>query len=90
MQPTNGSNPIIKMPRCKTAFCNGAQFVKSFAEFAASAANIFQIIFRQGVYLAENTSQAASVELVRQRRTNSARGRLQNTVGKPQRGFPTV
>ena len=49
---------------------------KSFAEFAASAANPFQSIFCRGVYLAENTSQAASVEFVRRRRTNSTRGRL--------------
>ena len=35
------------------------------------------IIFGQGVYLTENTSQAASVELVRHQRTNYARSRLQ-------------
>ena len=36
-----------------------------------------QSIFARGVYVAKNTSQSASVEFVRFRRTNSARGRLQ-------------
>ena len=63
---------------------------KSFAEFAASAANPLKSIFRRGVYLAEKTSQAASVEFVRQWRTNYARGRLQKSVGKARRGFSTV
>ncbi len=47
-------------------------------------------IFDRGVYLGENTAQAASVEFVRILRTNSARSRLQNSVGKPRRGFSTV
>ena len=38
------------------------------------------IIFCRGMYLAENTYQAASVEFVRQRRTNYARSRLQKFV----------
>ena len=50
---------------------------QSFAEFAAEAANKRESIFCRGVYLAENTSQAASVEFVRLRRTNYARSRLQ-------------
>jgi len=62
---------------------------KSFAEFFALAKNKIKTIFRQGVYLTENTSQAASVEFVRQQRTNSARSRLQKTGGKPHRGFST-
>jgi len=62
---------------------------KSFAEFFALAKNKLKNIFRQGVYLTENTSQAASVEFVRRRRTNSARSRLQKTGGKPRRGFST-
>ena len=37
---------------------------KSLAEFAVEAANKMFIIFCRGVYLAENTSQAASVEFV--------------------------
>ena len=45
------------------------------------------IIFCRGVYLAENTSQAASVEFVRLRRTNYARSSLQNPVKKPRRGY---
>ena len=47
-------------------------------------------IFHQGVYLVENTDQAASVGVVRQWRTRSARSRLQKTVGKPQWGFSTA
>ena len=54
----------------------GSACQKSLAEFAANAANRVRIIFGQGVYLTENTSQAASVEFVRCRRTNYARSRL--------------
>ena len=39
------------------------------------------------LYLAENTSQAASVEFVRLRRTNYARGRLQKLAEKPEGVF---
>ena len=49
---------------------------KSLAEFAAFAAKKFKNIFCQGVYLTENSSQAASVRVVRLRRTTSARSRL--------------
>ena len=45
------------------------------------------VIFCQGVYLAENTSQAASVEFVRLRRTNYARSRLQKLAEKPEGVF---
>ena len=41
------------------------------------------------LYVGENTSQAASVRVVRQRRTRSARSRLQNTGGKARRVFST-
>lgn len=44
-------------------------------------------IFRRGVYLAENTSQAASVEFVRLWRTNYARSRLQKLAEKPEGVF---
>ena len=40
------------------------------------------IIFCRGVYLTENSTQAASVRFVRQRRTNRARGRLQSFCQK--------
>ena len=63
---------------------------KCLAEFAAVAANKVKSIFDRGVYLGENTYQAASVEFVRHRRTNYARSRLQKTVKKPQGGFLTV
>ena len=46
-----------------------------------------QIIFCRGVYLAENTSQAASVRIVRHRRTRRARGGLQKFGEKPHLGF---
>ena len=52
------------------------------AEFAAVAANKVKSIFDRGVYLGENTYQAASVEFVRQRRTNYARSRLQKNCRK--------
>ena len=47
---------------------NGASITdcqKSLAEFAASAANKVKRVFGRGVYVDENTSQAASVEFVR-------------------------
>ena len=61
-------------------------FTVSLAEFAASAAKRIRIIFCRGVYLAENTSQAASVEFVHLWRTNYARSRLQKLAEKPE-GF---
>ena len=48
------------------------------------AAKKIQIIFCRGVYLIENTSQAASAEFVRLRRTNYAHGRLQKLPEKPE------
>lgn len=39
------------------------------------------------MYLAENTSQAVSVEFVRLWRTNYARNRLQKLVEKARKGF---
>ena len=69
----------------------GGHFIisKSLAEFAAKAANKIKIIFRRGVYLAENTSQAASVEFVCRRQANYARSRLRKTGGKGRRPFST-
>ena len=55
---------------------------KCLAEFAAVAANKVKSIFDRGVYLGENTYQAASVEFVRHGRTNYARSRLQKTCRK--------
>ena len=46
-----------------------------------------RIIFRRGVYLAENTSQTASVESVRKMRTDYARSRLQKIAAKRRRRF---
>ena len=60
---------------------------KSLAEFAAVAANKVKSIFDRGVYLGENTYQAASVEFVRHRRTNYARSRLQKNCQKAPRGI---
>ncbi|MCI7018925.1 MAG: hypothetical protein MR913_03790 [Clostridiales bacterium] len=59
----------------------------NLAEFAADAAKQMKIIFGQGVYLTENTSQAASVEFVCQWQTNYARSRLQKYMEKLRRGF---
>ena len=55
---------------------------KSLAEFDANASNKIKIIFCRGVYLTENTSQAASVESVCLRQTNYARSRLQKLTEK--------
>ena len=56
--------------------------LQSLAEFAAKAANKVEMVFGRGVYVDENTSQAASVEFVRYKRTNYARSRLQNLAEK--------
>ena len=45
-----------------------------------------EIVFGRGVYVDENTSQAASVEFVCQRQTNYARSRLQIS-GEKTEGF---
>jgi len=60
---------------------------KSLAEFAADAENSVQIVFGRGLYVDKNTSQAASVEFVRQRRTNYARSRLQKLAESPEGDF---
>ena len=45
------------------------------------------IIFCRGVYLTENTTQAASVRIVRRRRARRARGRLQSFCQKRAKPF---
>ena len=50
---------------------------KASQSFAAAAAKLIRIIFCGGVYVAENTTQPASVEFVCQWHTNYARSRLQ-------------
>ena len=45
-----------------------------------------EIVFGRGMYVDENTSQAASVEFVCQRQTNYARSRLQRS-GEKTEGF---
>ena len=65
----------------------GSVCQKSLAEFAAKAANKVEILFGRGVYVDENTAQAASVEFVCHWQTNYARSRLQRTCGKARRVF---
>ena len=60
---------------------------KSLAEFAASAANKVNIIFGRGVYVDENTYQAANVQIVRQRRTVCAMQRTAKGWRKSPKGF---
>ena len=68
-----------------------AQLVKKASQsLPPLAANRVQSVFCRGVYLAENTSQTASVEFVPHRGTNYARSRLPEFVGKARRGFSTV
>ena len=50
---------------------------KSLAEFAARRRQRSPIMFSRDLCVRENTSQAASVEFFRLRRTNYARSRLQ-------------
>ena len=60
---------------------------KSLAEFAAQAANKMKTVFCRGVYLAENTSQAPSVEFGPRRGANYARRRLQKNCQKAPQGI---
>ena len=55
---------------------------KASQSFAAGAAKESPIIFFGDMCGEENTSQAASVEFVRRRRTNYARSRLQSLCQK--------
>lgn len=50
--------------------------VKSLAEFAPAGDEKIQIIFHRDMCVAENTTQAASVRVVRRRRTAGAWSRL--------------
>ncbi len=59
---------------------------KSLAEFSPKAKRESKSIFRRGVYLAENSYQAASVEFVRYQRTNYARSRLQTIYQEEPKG----
>ena len=63
---------------------------RSLAEFAARRRQRNKIIFSRDMCVRENTSQAASVEFVRHRRTNYARSRLQSFCRKNPEGFSTV
>ena len=76
-----------KLPACRRQF----QTVKKASQSFLRKQKIeSKNILCRGVYLTQNTSQAASVEFVRQRRTNYARGRLQKKLAEsPERGFST-
>ena len=60
---------------------------KSLAEFAARRRQSIEIIFSRDMCVGENTAQAASVEFVRRRRTNYARGRPQAPCRKNPKDF---
>ena len=77
---------ISAAPGCRDV----SVYPKSPAEFAAKAANQVEIVFGRGVYVDENTAQAASVEFVRQRRINYARSRLQNLAEKAEGLFRQI
>ncbi|HIS60170.1 MAG TPA: hypothetical protein IAC17_07020 [Candidatus Faecousia faecipullorum] len=61
-------------------------FRKASQSLPPEAAKKVRKIFRRGVYLAENTSQAPSVEFVPHRGANYARRRLQKTCQKAPQG----
>ncbi len=60
---------------------------KASQSLPLKAANQVKSVFGRGVYLGENTYQAASVEFVRPWRTNYARSRLQETCQKSPLGI---
>ena len=63
---------------------------KSLAEFAAFAANKVSILFGQGVYLTENSSQAASVGLVSKGKRNLRAADCKNPTEKPEGIFRRI
>ena len=75
-----------RLPACAQKRTRGKRALSacqnSLAEFAARRRQIKSNHFPRGVYLAENTAQAASVRLVRLRRTRRARSRLQSFCPK--------
>ena len=64
-------------------FIPGLRLSKKLRRIFREAKNKVKIIFCRGMYLAENTYQAASVEFVCHRQTNYARSRLQRLAEKP-------
>ena len=76
------------MQKNKGGICPALQLVKKASQsLPPLAANRVQSVFCRGVYLAENTSQTASVEFVPHWGTNYARSRLPKFVGKARKGF---
>lgn len=67
--------------------CGSPEYQISFTEFSAKAENKTKIMFGRGVYLDEHTLQAASVRLVRLRRTRRAHSRLQKARRKAPKGI---
>ena len=74
------SLPPLAANRVQSVFCRGAPQGGLSCSFGAIHL----------LYLAENTSQTASVEFVPHRGANYARSRLPEFVGNAQRGFSTV
>ena len=68
---------FLRRPKARRTARRASTCRKSLAEFAPAGANEVKSVFsRDMMCVAENTSQAASVGLVRHRRTKPARGRL--------------
>ena len=65
-------------------------FKKSSQSLPPMAAKKVKIVFCRGAYLAENTSQAPSVRLLRPGAKGVRAGGCKKTVKEPRRGFLTV
>ena len=72
---------------CKSMSCGKSRLPKSLAEFAATAANKLENILCRGVYLAQNTSQAASVEFVRPKADKLCARQTAKSWRKSPKGF---
>mgnify|MGYP004453469631 CR=1 FL=1 len=93
--------PVISTPACAahrndtvvgtalsvTAFAVTQRVKKASQSLPPAGGKGILIIFCRGVYLTENTTQAASVRLVRCKRTRRARSRLQSFCQKRAKPF---
>ena len=85
---TGSERILIHDKNTSTGFTGGCQPVKKASQSLPPAGGKgILIIFCRGVYLTENTTQAASVRLVRCKRTRRARSRLQSFCQKRAKPF---
>ena len=86
-QRAHRNDTVVGTALSVTAFAVTQRVKKASQSSPPAGGKGILIIFCRGVYLTENTTQAASVRFVRQGRTNRARGRLQSFCQKRAKPF---